>query len=77
MCSGPEGAQEKRCEAFGVESVLLAEGGHLASETKIVNTLIRATQNGWEIEADPRHGELTIKEHGFEKAKGALDAWRG
>ena len=49
---------------------MIGEEEHLGKETKILNRLIRVTKEGWEIEADPRHGELIIKELEIEKSKG-------
>ena len=60
----------KLSESFEIKSCLLGEAEHLNKETNILNRLIRVTSNGWEIEADPRHGELIIKELELDKAKG-------
>ena len=36
------------------------DGGHV--EAKILNRIVRRTQHGYELEADPRHAELLIQE---------------
>ena len=75
LCSGPESSliklRKKLAEAFEIKSSLIGEADHLNKETKTMNCLVRVPKNGWEIEADPRHGELIIKELELEKAKGA------
>ena len=38
-------------------------------EGKVLTRVIRATDPGWEYEADQRHGELIVKETGMENAK--------
>ena len=35
-------------------------------EGKVLNRLIRCTEAGWEIEADPRHAELVVEQLGIE-----------
>ena len=39
------------------------------NEGKVLNRLIRATESGWEIEADPRHAELVIEQLGLANEK--------
>ena len=36
----------------------------------MLNRIIRATENGWEYEADQRHGELTIETMKLGEGKG-------
>ena len=38
-------------------------------ELRILNKVVRATKSGIELEADPRHAELVVKELGLETAK--------
>ena len=35
----------------------------------VLNRLIRVTESGWEIEADPRHAELVIEQLGLANEK--------
>ena len=37
-------------------------------EVKILNKIVRWTESGVELEADPRHAELVVRELGLEKA---------
>ena len=39
-------------------------------EGKILNRILRVGPEGWELEADQRHGELIAKEMGLDKSKG-------
>ena len=36
----------------------------------MLNRLIRRTEEGWEIEADPRHAELVVEQLGLKDDKG-------
>ena len=46
------------------------EAGEEAQEARILNRIIRATENGWEYEADQRHCDLIIRETGADKMSG-------
>ena len=39
------------------------------SDMRILNKIVRETPNGIELEADPRHAEIAIKELGLQDAK--------
>ena len=47
----------------------LGEGKDCVDEVRILNKILRCTESGVELEADPRHAELVIKELGLENAK--------
>ena len=47
----------------------LGEGKDCVDEVRILNKIFRYTESGIELEADPRHAELVIKELGLENAK--------
>ena len=36
----------------------------------MLNRIIRCTDSGWEIEADPRHAELVVEQLGLAEEKG-------
>ena len=40
------------------------------AEGKVLKRLIRRTKEGWEIEADPRHADLVVKQLGLKDDKG-------
>ena len=44
-------------------------GAGEVQELRILNKVVRATKSGIELEADPRHAELVVKELGLETAK--------
>jgi hypothetical protein len=47
----------------------LGEGKDFVDEVRILNKILRCTESGVELEADPRHAELVITELGLENAK--------
>ena len=49
------------------ETLGLADGD--VKEVKILNKIVRVTKDGVELEADPRHAELVIRELGLENCK--------
>ena len=74
LCTGPEAAlkrlKAKLSESFEIKSSIIGKTVHLEKEGKILNRIVRITSDGWEVEADQRHGELIAQELGLEKAKG-------
>ena len=74
LCTGPEAAlkrlKAKLSESFEIKSSIMGKAAHLDKEGKILNRIVRITSEGWEVEADQRHGELIAQELGLDKAKG-------
>ena len=58
---------EKR---FELKTQLLGHRQGLVNEGKILNRIVRATKDGWEYEADQRHGEYIIQAMGLSEANG-------
>ena len=58
---------EKR---FELKTQLLGHRQRLVNEGKILNRIVRATKDGWEYEADQRHGEYIIQAMGLSEANG-------
>ena len=54
---------------FDLKTVVVGPEQGDQQEAKILNRVIRVTQEGWEIEADPRHAELLVEQMGLEKGK--------
>ena len=52
------------------KTFVIGHGKDMLSEGKVLNRIIRATDNGYELEADIRHAELLIKQMSFEGTKG-------
>ncbi len=42
-----------------------------------MNRVIRITEEGWEVEADQRHGEVMVQQLGLENAKGVTTPGEG
>ena len=55
---------------FEIKTVIVGHSEKDAAEANILNQIIRATENGCELEADPRHAEFIIEELGLQNAKG-------
>ena len=58
-------AYEIKTERLGLDDKLLREG-------KVLNRILRVTELGWEVEADPRHAELVIEQLGPSQEKPAI-----
>ena len=50
---------------FEVKTQRVGEGHQCVGEGKVLNRIVRATELGWELEADPRHGELVREQLGI------------
>jgi hypothetical protein len=56
-------------KAYEIKTQRLGIGKQLQDEGKVLNRIIRATGQGWEVEADPRHAELVIEQLGLASEK--------
>ena len=56
-------------EKYNIKVEVLGGDKDDAKEVKILNKVVRRTENGIEMEADPRHVELIVRELELEKAK--------
>ena len=67
-----EWMRERLRARFEVKTSMIGrkEAGGEAQEARILNRVIRVTQNGWEYEADQRHCDLIIRETGADKLSG-------
>ena len=54
---------------FEITTTIVGSGDNEAREARLLNRVIRVTPEGWEYEADQRHGELIVKGLGLERAK--------
>ena len=61
--------KERLIERFEIKSTTVGtdESAGEVSEARILNRIIRVTEQGWEYEADQRHADLIIKDTGAEK----------
>ena len=56
-------------DKYQIKVDVLGKGKECLSEVKILNKLVRYTDDGIELEADPRHAEIVVKELGLQDAK--------
>ena len=61
--------EEELKKAYEIKTQRLGIGKNLKTEGKVLNRIIRATDKGWEIEADPRHAELVVEQLGLGNEK--------
>ena len=56
---------------------VVGRGKWEAQKTRILNRARRVTKEGWEYEANQRHGELIVQTLGMEEAKNSCEPRRG
>ena len=56
---------------FKIKTQVIGGGREAAKEGRLLNRVLRYTEEGWEYEPDQRHAELMVKELGLEEAKSA------
>ena len=57
-------------QTYRIEVNILGSESDDLDELRILNKIVRLTTTGYEIEADPRHAELEVRELGLESEKG-------
>ena len=57
---------------FEVKTKVLGSGQGEEKEGRVLNRVIRVTENGWEYEPDQRHADIIIEAMGMKEAKGVL-----
>ena len=74
VSAGDEGSMEwmekELAKAYEIKTQRLSGASHHKQEGKVLNRILRHTECGWEIEADPRHAELVIEQLGLDLDKG-------
>ena len=63
-------------KTFEIKTTVVGKGKDDASESKILNRIVRRTSGGWELEADLRHAELIIERIRSCKFQRRGVAWR-
>ena len=61
--------KELLSKRFDIKTAVVGRQEGEDKEARILNRLIRVTDDGWEYEADQRHAELIIKTLGMEQSK--------
>ena len=56
-------------DKYAIKVDTLGNGKDCVSEVKILNKIVKHTGDGIELEADPRHAEIVVRELGLENAK--------
>ena len=62
--------EDELSEAYELQSQSLGLREKCQKEGKVLNIMIRCSENGWEIEADPRHADLVVEQLGLTNEKG-------
>ena len=68
--SGTEWLKERLKNRFEIKSATIGSGPGEAREARILNRIVRVTQEGWEYEPDGRHVEILVRELNLTEAKG-------
>ena len=55
---------------FEVKTSIVGDGTEENKEGRVLNRIIRVTQDGWEYEPDQRHAEMIIESIGLQNSKG-------
>ena len=55
---------------FEIKTSVVGGGADYKREESILGRTVRYTEDGWQLEADQRHGELFIKEMGLQQGRG-------
>ena len=58
-------SEQELSKAYAIPTQL-GTGKSCQQARKVLNRIIRCTEVGWEIEADPRHAELVVEQLGIE-----------
>ena len=57
--------EQELAKAYDIQTQKLGMGKDCQQEGKVLNRIIRCTNVGWEIEADPRHAQLIVEQLGI------------
>ena len=61
--------KKKLEDRFGIETQVLGHKQNDRAEGQVLNRVMRASRDGWEIEADLRHAGLMVQQMGVEDGK--------
>ena len=62
---------------FEVKTTVIGDQAGEVKEAKVLNRVIRRTEEGWEYEADQRHGEIMVQAMGLQEGKGVTTPGEG
>ena len=61
--------KEKLEDVYEIKTAVIGRKKGLLKEARVLNRVVRWTSEGWEYEADQRHGEIIVRETGMGEAK--------
>ena len=61
--------KEELEKVYEIKTSMVGRRQGLEKEVRVLNRIMRWTHEGWEYEADQRHGEIIVRETGTEEAK--------
>ena len=67
-----EWLETELAKEYEIQTQKIGFGKDKQEEGKVLNRIIRCTESGWELEADPRHAELVIEQLGVDAEKGVI-----
>ena len=54
---------------FDIKTSVIGTGVREVREARVLNRILRITENGWEYEPDQRHAEMIVEQLGLKEAK--------
>ena len=64
--------EERLSEAYEIQTQRLGNAEGWDKQGKVLNRIVTCEDNGWTIEADPRHAELIVEQLGVEAARAVV-----
>ena len=64
--------EKELAKVYEIKTKYVGHADHLPSEGRVLNRVLRATGNGWELEADQRHAELVQEALEVGQGKGVV-----
>ena len=58
--------------SYEIQTQKIGAGEGCVQEGKVLNRIVRYTDQGWQLEADPRHSELIIEQLGVDGGKAVV-----
>ena len=65
-----EWLEKELTKAYEIKTQKVGMSVGYKTEGKVLNRVLRCTEDGWEMEADPQHAELVVEQLGLKGDKG-------
>ena len=62
--------EKELTKAYEIKTQKVGKCDGYKGEGKVLNRILRVTEDGWEMEADPRHAELVVEQLGLSEDRG-------